>query len=153
MYRHILLAYDGSREGRLALREGARLAQISGARVTLLAVVDPTIGMGMSVDPAGLYIPPDQTETFKKILGEGAERLTRMGLQHDVRLERGQPVERITAVSKEIGADLVVVGHQKQGVLARWLLGSGTSALTDSLDCSLLVARMDIPDEVLFAAR
>lgn len=29
MYRTILLAYDGTTEGRLALREGARLAQMS----------------------------------------------------------------------------------------------------------------------------
>ena len=37
MYTKILLCYDGSREGRLALREGARLAQITGADVILLA--------------------------------------------------------------------------------------------------------------------
>ncbi|HCI98959.1 MAG TPA: universal stress protein, partial [Sulfitobacter sp.] len=37
MYRTILLAYDGTTEGRLALREGARLAQICNAEVVLLA--------------------------------------------------------------------------------------------------------------------
>lgn len=44
MYSRILLCYDGSREGRLALREGARLAQITGAAVTLLAVVETASG-------------------------------------------------------------------------------------------------------------
>ena len=40
MYRTIILAYDGSLEGRLALREGARLAQLCQARVVLVAVVE-----------------------------------------------------------------------------------------------------------------
>ena len=39
MYKRVLLAYDGSIEGRRALREGAKLAQLCGADVFLLAVV------------------------------------------------------------------------------------------------------------------
>ncbi len=151
MYKHILLAYDGTLEGRLALREGALLAKITGARVTLLAVVDSGYGLGLAVDPIGAYVPPDQTESFQRILDEGTARLTRMGLKHEARLEHGQPGERITAVAREISADLVVVGHRRQGVVAGWLLGSVTSDLTNSLPCSLLVARKEISDEELFA--
>ena len=40
MYRKVLLAYDGSIEGRRALREGAKLAQLCRAEVFLLAVVE-----------------------------------------------------------------------------------------------------------------
>jgi nucleotide-binding universal stress UspA family protein len=40
MYKKVLLAYDGSIEGRLALREGAKLAQLCRAEVFLLAVVE-----------------------------------------------------------------------------------------------------------------
>jgi hypothetical protein len=36
MYRTVPLAYDGSREGWLALREGALIARILGASVVLL---------------------------------------------------------------------------------------------------------------------
>ena len=150
MYKHILLAYDGSREGRLALREGAKLAQVCKAEVTLLAVVDLSSAIGLAPDPAALYFPPDETETYQKILDEGVERLKRMGMTPNARLERGQPADRITAVSVEIGADLVVVGHQRQGAVARWLLGSVTSDLSDILGCSLLVAKMELSDEELF---
>jgi nucleotide-binding universal stress UspA family protein len=151
MYQHILLAYDGTLEGRRALREGAHLAKMFGAKVTLMAVVDPGYGAGFVVDPIGAYFPPDQTESFQKVLDEGVERLTRMSLPHQARLERGQPSERIAAVARDISADLVVVGHQRQGVVAGWLLGSVASDLTNSLECSLLVARTEISDEVLFA--
>lgn len=151
MYRTILLAYDGSREGRLALREGALLAQTCNARVVLMAVVEPSVGYGMAIDPAVAYLPPERTEDFQNILDEGVARLNRMGLTPVARLETGLPVERITAVAAEISADLVVVGHQKQGVMARWLLGSVTASLSDSLSCSLLVARTEVSDDVLFA--
>jgi Universal stress protein family len=40
MYKKVLLAYDGSIEGRRALREGAKLTQLCCAEVCLLAVVE-----------------------------------------------------------------------------------------------------------------
>jgi nucleotide-binding universal stress UspA family protein len=149
MYRTILLAYDGSPEGRLALREGARLAQVCGARVVLMAVVEPTLEM-IAGDGSAVYIPPDRTEDFQKILDEGMARLNRMGLVPEARLETGEPADRIFRAAQEIAADLVVVGHHKQGAMARWLRGSVTTSLSDTLNCSLLVARLEISDEVLF---
>ena len=63
MYRTIVLAYDGSTEGRLALREGARLAQICGAEVVLLAVVDMTVGASMA-GTAVPYAPPQDMDDY-----------------------------------------------------------------------------------------
>ncbi|GHF52417.1 universal stress protein [Seohaeicola zhoushanensis] len=151
MYRTVLLAYDGSLEGRLALREGARLAQVCGSRVVLVAVMEPTpefvVGDGGSV-----YIPPDRTTEVQAILDEGLARLVRMGLVPEARLETGHPADRISHLAKEVGADLVVVGHHKQGPMARWLLGSVTATLSDKLTCSLLVGRLEISDEELFGS-
>ena len=42
MYERILLAYDGSLEGRTALREGAVFARQCSAEVFLLSVLDDT---------------------------------------------------------------------------------------------------------------
>ena len=55
MYNKILLAYDGSIEGRRALREGARIAQLCRAEVFLLAVVEVSAGTGTL--EGGLAIP------------------------------------------------------------------------------------------------
>jgi nucleotide-binding universal stress UspA family protein len=148
MYRTILLAYDGSVEGRMALREGARLAQVSGARVVLMAVVEPM--PVVAGDGTAIFFPPDRTEDFQKVLDEGVARLVRMGLVPEARLERGDPTDQIFRAAQEVEADLVVVGHHKQGAMARWLRGSVTASLSDTLNCSLLVARLEISDEVLF---
>lgn len=69
MYRTTVLAYDGSLEGRLALFEGARLAQICQARVVLVAVVEPATEV-YTGDIGAVYIPNDKTEDFQKILDE-----------------------------------------------------------------------------------
>src|SRR5580700_10295834 len=74
MYRKVLLAYDGSIEGRRALREGAKLAQLCRAEVFLLAVVElssivtPDAGLTMAIG--------EQTETYKATLAEGVGLFT-----------------------------------------------------------------------------
>lgn len=152
MYRKILLAYDGTLEGRVALREGALLARQCGAKVVLLAVVEAAAYVPVVADAGVAYVPRDQTEDFQQVLAEGTERLTRMGLTHSALLRTGDPVTCIADVATEIGADLVVIGHQKQGVLARWLIGSVAASLVDRLGCSLLTARLEISEEALFGS-
>jgi nucleotide-binding universal stress UspA family protein len=142
MYRKVLLAYDGSIEGRRALREGAKLAQLCRAEVFLLAVVE----LSSIVTPdAGLAIPIDeQTANYKSILAEGVERLKALGFSPTARLEAGDPGQTIADVAEEIGAQLVVVGHRPQGPLARWWFGSVGSYLVKRLRCSVLVGQTEI---------
>ena len=68
MYKKVLLAYDGSIEGRRALREGARVAQLCGAEVCLLAVVEVSAGTGTL--EGGFVLPiTEQVEIYGAILG------------------------------------------------------------------------------------
>ena len=145
MYRKVLLAYDGSIEGRRALREGAKLAQLCRADVFLLAVVElPSV----VTSDAGLAIPIDeQTANYKATLAEGVERLKAMGFSPTARLETGDPGQKIADVAEEIGAQLVVVGHRPQGPLARWWFGSVGSYLVKRLRCSVLVGQTEINDD------
>jgi nucleotide-binding universal stress UspA family protein len=152
MYRNILLAYDGTLEGRIALREGALLAKRCDATVVLLAVIDSAAYVSIVADPGVPFVPRFQTEEFQKVLDEGVARLTRLGLRHSALLRTGDPVTCIVEVANEVGANLVVVGHHKQGALARWLVGSVTASLVDRLNCSLLTGRLEVSEEELFGA-
>jgi nucleotide-binding universal stress UspA family protein len=145
MYSKVLLAYDGSIEGRRALREGAKLAQLCRAEVFLLAVVE----LSSIVTPdAGLTIPIDQqTENYRATLAEGVERLKALGFSPVARLEAGDPGQKIADFAEEIGANLVVVGHRRQGALARWWFGSVGSYLVKRLRCSVLVGQTEISDD------
>jgi nucleotide-binding universal stress UspA family protein len=139
MYKTVLLAYDGSIEGRRALREGAKLAQLCCAKVFLLAVVElPSI----MTPEAGLAIPIDeQTANYKAILAEGVDRLKSLGYSPTSRLETGDAGQKIAEVAEEIKAHLVVVGHRPQG------FGSVGSYLVKRLRCSVLVAQTEISDD------
>jgi nucleotide-binding universal stress UspA family protein len=144
MYKKVLLAYDGSIEGRRALREGAKLAQLCRAEVFLLAVVELS---SIVIPDAGLAVPMDeQTATYEAILAEGVERLEALGFSPTSRLETGNPGQKIADVAEEIGAHLVVVGHRPQGPLARWF-GSVGSYLVKRLRCSVLVGQTEISDD------
>jgi nucleotide-binding universal stress UspA family protein len=146
MYKKVLLAYDGSIEGRRALREGAKLAQLCHAEVFLLAVVETA--SSVATLEGGVVIPiDDQIATYKAILAEGVERLKTMGFSPTARLGMGDAGQVITEVAHEIDANLVVVGHRPQGPLARWLFGNVGTYLVKHLRCSVLVAQTEISDD------
>ena len=144
MYKKVLLAYDGSIEGRRALREGARIAQLCEAEVFLLAVAEVSATVGLE----GGFVTPitEQVEPYEKILAEGVERLKAMGFSPTAKLSIGEAGREIAKVAAEIGANLVVIGHRPDGLLAWWFSSVGTY-LVRNLRCSVLVAQTEIGDE------
>ena len=150
MYSRIVLAYDGTREGRAALREGALLARRCGSEVYLLSVIPNDSGVQFAESVQGG--PMDRMhESYKAILSEGLERLKQLGFSPKAQLIIGDPAEQIGAFAKEIGADLVVVGHRKQKLIQRWWSGSSGAYLVDHLGCSLLIGRNTISEEAFEA--
>ena len=150
MHKRILLAYDGSLEGRTALREGALMARQCGAEVFLLSVlVDSATLLLPEVALAGALVHTE--DDFMDILNEGAARLRKLGLDPTAKLVRGQPAEEIGNFARQIGADLIVVGHRRQSAFDRWWSGPKGAYLMDYTDCSLLVARNVISDEAIEA--
>jgi nucleotide-binding universal stress UspA family protein len=146
MYARILLAYDGSLEGRTALREGALLAKGCGAKVFLLSVVSETAGLriGESAFPGAVM---HERNSYKSVFDDGVERLKRLGFEPVAKLVEGEPALEISAFAKRVSADLVVVGHRRQTLVERWWSGSTGAYLLDNIGCSLLVARRVFTDE------
>jgi nucleotide-binding universal stress UspA family protein len=151
MYGKILLAYDGSLEGAIALREGAILAKGFGAAVFLLSVAPDSSGVQMA-EGVHAGAVASHTSRYKEVLERGIDRLTRLGLHPVGRLAMGDPAKAIAAFAEEIGADLVVVGHQKRGLIERWWSGPTGAYICDYVNCSLLIARNAVSDEDFEAA-
>jgi nucleotide-binding universal stress UspA family protein len=140
-YRKILLAYNGSAEGKLALLECAELANFLGAETHLLAVAS----MPPSLFLTEGFVPEELLEEEKKrtqtVLDEGIASLKTMGFDAKGHLAVGEPVEEICRLAKELAVDLIVVGHnQKTSFAARWWKGSVGASIIDYAPCSLLVA-------------
>lgn len=140
-YRKILLAYNGSAEGKRALVECAELANFLGAETHLLAVAS----MPPSLFLTEGFVPEELLEEEKKrtqtVLDEGIASLKEKGFNAAGHLAVGEPVEEICRLAKELGVDLIVVGHnQNTSFAARWWKGSVGASILDYAPCSLLVA-------------
>lgn len=144
-FDHILLAYDGTRRGRVALRRSVPLLEGATPPVHLLAVIPVT---GAVAAAEGFYseqLYEEERHRIQTVLDEGVAFLEEHGVTATGYIRCGQPARQIAQLAREIGADLVVVGHERRGPLARWWQGSVGASLIDLLDCSLLV--MQSPDE------
>jgi nucleotide-binding universal stress UspA family protein len=146
LYERIVIAYDGTREGRSALREGVLMALRSEAEIHLLAVVADTPGMRMA-EGAHAGAMALHHDTYRAILEEAVSGLARLGVEVRSKLVRGEPAEQISGYARHVRADLVVVGHRKQSLLQRWWSGPNGAYLTDHLTCSLLIARAEVSSE------
>ena len=140
-YRKILLAYNGSAEGKRALLECAELANCRGAETPLLAVAS----MPPSLFLTEGFVPEELLEEEKKrtqtVLDEGIANLKEQGFKSTGHLAVGEPVEEICRLAKELAVDLIVVGHnQHTSFAARWWKGSVGASILDYAPCSLLVA-------------
>ena len=141
-YRTILLAYDGSADGRRVLLEGADLAKGLGAKTHLLAVITEKSGAAYAQSLASAS-PVEQTLNFRSTVDQGVSFFRRRGIQVEGHVGRGEPIREIARLAKEISADLVVVGHRPHGALARWWSTPSCVSLLDDLHCSVLVCRQE----------
>ncbi|HET9122509.1 MAG TPA: universal stress protein [Acidiferrobacteraceae bacterium] len=144
MYRTILLCYNGSVDGRRALREGAELATRVGAATHLLAVSRLSPGAAESSaleEPYGAL-----RRGLEETLAEGVARLQARGLHATGHLAFGDPVAEILSCARRIPADLIVVGHRHRSSLARWWSNSVGVGLLEQAPCSILVALLEPQD-------
>ena len=151
MYKRVLLAYDGTREGRTALREGAMMARRFACKVFLLCVVAETPGVRIGEAAYAGAVARTQ-ETYATLFDEAMQRLTELGFDPEGKIVTGEPAQEIAAYAAQVGADLVVVGHRKKSLLERWWSGETGAYLVDHLGCSLLIARRSVSDEEFYAA-
>ncbi len=140
-YSKILLAYNGSQEGKRALFEAADLASFLGADTHLLAVAS----MPPSLFLTEGFVPEELLEEEKKrtqsVLDEGIRSLRERGFSATGHLAVGEPVEEICRLAKSIGVNLIVLGHnQNTSFAARWWKGSVGASLLDYAPCSILIA-------------
>jgi nucleotide-binding universal stress UspA family protein len=144
MYKTVLLCYDGSTEGRKALREGALLARAMGAQTHLLAICR---------DLASTLVPEAVTATLveceehvaQSILDQGVHKLQELGIDAQGTLLIGDPLVHIPNFAAKVHADLVVIGHRQRSRIARWWSDSPHPVLLDRVSCSILIAHAPDP--------
>ena len=142
MYKNLLLASDGSRETLVALREGAIIAQMFGAKAHLLIIDHETPSVRIAEGYTMHRIPTQGRE----LLDLGLARLKLLGVPATGELLRGEPGPLITRCVRAKRIDLIVLGHRRQSFLDRWWSGHNGAYIVDGVPCSVLIARDTITD-------
>ncbi|HUQ11215.1 MAG TPA: universal stress protein [Steroidobacteraceae bacterium] len=139
MYQNVLLCYDGTAEGRRALRQGADVVMAMKSRAYLLAICRDMLATAVpeAVTPE---LVRAQQGTAEQLLTEGVQWLRDRGMAADGRLVYGNPMVHIPEVAKRIGADLIVVGYRYRSPIARWWAEDEELTLLHKISCSILVA-------------
>lgn len=115
MYRRILLAFDGSPDGRDALVQAQNVAAACGSTVHLVAVVDSPERMLAVEGGASSFV--DQGVEAQAMLDEAVRQLTGTGCAATSKLNYGKPAEQIMLAAAEIGADLLSCGPRTKHFL------------------------------------
>lgn len=140
---NILLSTSCKEGDHSLLRQGASLAHVLGAKITLLHVASGSVpsmyaGLELFDETVSKML---QTDTpFAKHLRRGVEILNKMEVPSEVKIRHGVPVEEIVREAQLENYDLVVVGAS--GVdehLKNRLLGNLTTKIVDQVKLPVLV--------------
>jgi nucleotide-binding universal stress UspA family protein len=141
MFKRVLLCYDGTEAGRRALRRGAELAILLGARVYVLSIVpDDVANAAIIAGAAGQACIIDEAEDSRKLLTESIDWLKARGVVADGFLANGDYIDQIIAFSNKLNIDLIVLGHYPQPSGGFWWSGAQRVSLAERAKCCVFVA-------------
>jgi nucleotide-binding universal stress UspA family protein len=148
MYKHILIATDGSELSQKAVAHGVALAAAVNAKITALTVTAPL--HSIESDPTPVVDIPGSAAFVHDILHGQAERYLAAaeiaarakGVSCDiVQLEHSQPYAAIIETAHAKGCDLIVMAsHGRRGISAI-VLGSETVKVLTHTHIPVLVHR------------
>lgn len=145
MYRHILIAVDGSESSLTAAEHGLALAQALEASVSAITVTPTWSAIDLSELALGLTEEKyeERAKAYaNKVLEKVLERAAAASVPCDVmQVMHAVPYKAIIEAADARACDLIVVGsHGRRGV-ERLLLGSEASKLVTLSKVSVLISR------------
>jgi len=145
MFRHLLIATDGSPASEKAVAQGLQLAKDLGARVTAVTVTEPWTEGAYATLPT-----PSLIEVYEKAAaGRAAAILDSVkraagdaSVPCRTRHINGQhAADGIIKAAKDEGCDLIIVGSHGRGAVGRVLLGSTSLKVLTFSPSSVIICR------------
>ena len=149
MYRHILIATDGSELADRGLDHGLALAKAVGAAVTIVTVTENEYlsPYAMAIDFHQGHNPVEAQRDAQRALARGildraAARAEAAGVTFSaIHVAERPPAEGIIETATEKGCDLIVMSsHGRRGV-RRLMVGSQTAEVVTTTAVPVLVIR------------
>jgi nucleotide-binding universal stress UspA family protein len=146
MYKHILIATDGSELAQKAETAGLVLARELKARVTALVVAEPLDALTALADrglPSPVADYDDRVVSFaNRVLWGVKERAKNIGVACNTALVKERhPAEGILETARERGCDLIVMASHGRRGISKMLLGSQAIKVVTQAAVPVLVCR------------
>jgi len=148
MYRHILIATDGSKLATKAVAHGIALAKVHNAPVSVVTVTGVWSAFDIAhdynrgkKDPIGSY-EALAAASAKEVLDKAAEVAKQQGVDCKlIHIADKHPAEGIIATAENTGADLIVMASQGHRGVNRLLLGSQANEVVTHSKVPVLIVR------------
>ena len=149
MYKHILIATDGSELSGKGVEAGLDLAARFAAKATVITVSEPfpayDLGtrFGLFTDQQAIDAYDDRCRRFAATLLSGAEAAAKdAGVACEtLHVENSAPARAILAAARDRACDLIeLTTHGRHG-LERFILGSQAARVVQAAETSVLVVR------------
>jgi nucleotide-binding universal stress UspA family protein len=149
MFKHLLLATDGSALAAKGVKSGVRLAKALGARVTGVYVIEPYLppmAPEAAVMATSALDPRDYEKAAEAQATKALARLEREARSADVRcatqfVTAPQPWQGMLKVARAKSCDGIVMASHGRGGLGGLLLGSQTARVLAHSKIPVLVIR------------
>jgi nucleotide-binding universal stress UspA family protein len=141
MYKKILLPTDGSGYAEKAEKHALFLADVSGAEILALSVVENSYFVGLPADDTIFHV----NEMLKQETEKNLEKVEKMKeeVHSDVKItlkvEEGSPADIILDTIDKEDIDLVVIGSSGKSGFDRFIMGSVADKVVKAAKCSVLV--------------
>ncbi|AWR99715.1 universal stress protein [Metallosphaera hakonensis] len=141
MFKHILVAYDGSENAKRALNVALDLTKRYEAKLDVVEVVDTSVLLGAGIGP----VPPDVIESlYNKARADidGAKKIAdQIGVKVEGVIVEGDPATAVMDYASKNGVDLIVTGSRGLSTIKRMFLGSVSSRIIHEAKMPVLVVK------------
>ncbi|MDX1596263.1 MAG: universal stress protein [Nitrosopumilaceae archaeon] len=152
--KKILVCLDGSKYSEKALNQAIKIAKKFNSKVFLIHVIEShfvvssiqpsQIGVSKRGIKSNTVIENSLTKAQKegmKIFEKNSKILEKEGISYDRILLLGKPSEEILNYAKEKKIDHIMIGSNGKGKLARILLGSTSTSVSQQAKCSVTIVK------------
>jgi nucleotide-binding universal stress UspA family protein len=145
LFKRIVVGTDGSDTASEAVRQAIELAQVSDARLDIVAAFEPVPPSRLREEkgelPGDVQYGAGPREDVNVTLDGAVGRAKQQGVEAEPYPREGDPADAILDVAEEIKADLIVVGNKGMTGAKRFLLGSVPNKVSHHAPCAVLIIR------------
>jgi len=140
MYKKILVAVDGSKFAKNAVRHALSIAKSDNAELIALSVIDNTNYLGLSSKSSIFDVNDILTKESKKNLEE-VKNIVGEEISLKTDIAEGSPANEIINYVEENDIDLIIMGSSGKTGLEKFLLGSVADKVVKGSKTSVLIVR------------